>query len=82
MYKKVIRPKPVYQQVADQIEYSIIHGLLRPGDKLPGERELAEEFDVSRRALREAIKIVEQKGLIETKKGRSLCQRIEPESTQ
>ena len=71
MFKKIVRARPAYQQIADQIEELIVGGSLAPGDRLSGERELAEKFDVSRRALREALRIVEQKGLIEIRKGGS-----------
>jgi len=69
VFKKVLRPQPIYVQVAKQIEDSIIGGDLTPGERLSGERELAEKFDISRRTLREALRVIEQKGLIEIKKG-------------
>ncbi len=45
-------------------------GELRPGDKLPPERELAEQFGVSRTAVREAVKALHEKGLIEVLPGK------------
>jgi GntR family transcriptional repressor for pyruvate dehydrogenase complex len=45
-------------------------GELRPGDKLPPERELAEQFGVSRTAVREAVKALHEKGLIEVQPGK------------
>ena len=68
MFQKV-KQKRVYHEVADQIEEAVISGLLKPGEKLPAERKLVERFDISRRTLREALRIVEQKGLIEIKVG-------------
>jgi len=68
LFQKV-KQKRVYHEVADQIEEAIVSGLLKPGEKLPAERELVGRFDVSRRTLREALRIVEQKGLIEIKIG-------------
>ncbi len=68
MFQKV-KKKRVYHEVADQIEEAVISGLLKPGEKLPAERKLVERFDISRRTLREALRIVEQKGLIEIKVG-------------
>lgn len=68
MFQKV-KQKRVYHEVADQIEEAVVSGLLKPGEKLPAERKLVERFDISRRTLREALRIVEQKGLIEIKVG-------------
>jgi DNA-binding FadR family transcriptional regulator len=69
LFQKV-KQKRVYHEVADQIEEAIVSGLLKPGEKLPVERELVGQFDISRRTLREALRILEQKGLIEVKIGR------------
>jgi len=60
----------LYEQIVDQIEEAILKGELQPGDKLPAERELAEQFGVSRTAIREAIKALTQKGLVEAYPGR------------
>ena len=53
-----------------QIEQRILTGELRSGDRLPTERELAEQFQVSRTAVREALKILAQKGLVDMRPGR------------
>ncbi|MBA5779247.1 FCD domain-containing protein [Stappia sp. F7233] len=55
--------------VVDQIEQLILQGVLRPGDRLPSERELAKKVDVSRPILREAIKVLEERKLIATRHG-------------
>lgn len=68
LFQKV-KKKRVYHEVADQIEEAIVSGLLKPGEKLPAERELVGQFDISRRTLREALRILEQKGLIKIKIG-------------
>ncbi len=60
----------VFEQVAEQIEKRILAGELRKGDRLPTERELAEQFHVSRTAVREAMKILAQKGLVDMRPGR------------
>lgn len=65
MFNKISRPKQIYKEVALQIEEAIISKKLNIGDRLPSEREMAETFDVSRRTLRESLRVVEQKGLIE-----------------
>jgi GntR family transcriptional regulator, transcriptional repressor for pyruvate dehydrogenase complex len=55
--------------VVNQIEGKILEGDFQPGDKLPSESELAEQAGISRRAIRDALKILETKGLIEVRKG-------------
>lgn len=60
----------VFERVAEQIEKRILDGELRRGDRLPTERELAEQFQVSRTAVREAMKILAQKGLVDMRPGR------------
>lgn len=56
-------------EVVLQIESLILEGVLRAGDRLPGERELAKQFDVSRPILRDALKTLEARGLMVTRHG-------------
>ena len=56
-------------EVVQQIESLILEGVLRVGDRLPGERELARQFDVSRPILRDALKVLEARGLLVTRHG-------------
>lgn len=65
-----IHPSRLYEQIIRQIQNLVMEGALRPGDKLPPERELAEQFGVSRTAVREAVKALRQKGLVEIQPGR------------
>jgi GntR family transcriptional repressor for pyruvate dehydrogenase complex len=65
-----IHPGRLYEQIVAQIEARILDGELRPGDKLPAERELAEQFGVSRTAIREAMKALMLSGLVEIRPGR------------
>src|SRR6266700_6637958 len=60
----------IFEQIAEQIEKRILAGELRSGDRLPPERELGVQFQASRTAVREAMKILAQKGLIEMRPGR------------
>src|ERR1700720_3309827 len=69
MYK-IIRSSRLYEQIVQQVEESIHKGALKPGDQLPPERELAEQFGVSRTAVREAVKTLREKGLVEAYPGR------------
>jgi GntR family transcriptional repressor for pyruvate dehydrogenase complex len=65
-----VRASRLYQQIVEQIEQSIRSGTLKAGDQLPAERELAEQFGVSRTAVREAVKALFEKGLVEAMPGR------------
>lgn len=56
-------------EVVQQIESLILEGVLRVGDRLPGERELARQCDVSRPILRSALKALEARGLLVTRHG-------------
>lgn len=68
MFKKA-KQNRVFQDVVEQIQNAIISGKLEPGSKLPAERELKDMFNTSRGTLREALRVLEQKGLIEIKLG-------------
>jgi DNA-binding FadR family transcriptional regulator len=59
----------VSEDVANQLKQSILLGHFNTGDKLPAERELAEEFKVSRVAIREALRKLENSGFIVTRQG-------------
>lgn len=59
----------LYKQVADRIQDLIVSESLHPGDKLPSERDLAEKMGVSRTVVREAIRVLGVRGLVETKSG-------------
>jgi GntR family transcriptional repressor for pyruvate dehydrogenase complex len=56
-------------EVVQQIESLILEGVLRIGDRLPGERELSRQLDISRPILRDALKALESRGLIATRHG-------------
>jgi len=55
---------PAYRVVFDTIEKLIMTGKLKPGDILPTETELADQFDINRSTLREGIRLLEQNGLV------------------
>ena len=69
MYK-IVRTSRLYEQIVQQVEESIHKAALKPGDQLPPERELAQQFGVSRTAVREAVKALREKGLVEAYPGR------------
>jgi GntR family transcriptional regulator, transcriptional repressor for pyruvate dehydrogenase complex len=55
---------PVYQQVADRVAEAILAGELPPGEPLPNERELSQQFGVSRSTIREALRALQARGLV------------------
>jgi GntR family transcriptional repressor for pyruvate dehydrogenase complex len=65
---ETVRKSKVYEEVAKQLERMIL-SKLRPGDKLPSERELAETLGVSRSSIRDAIRSLELVGLVEPRQG-------------
>lgn len=69
MYKAV-QTSRLYEHIVRQIEESITRGVLKAGDQLPAERELAQQFGVSRTAVREAVRVLSEKGLVEAYSGR------------
>ena len=64
-----VRRSRLYQDIVSQIEALLDRGELRPGDQLPPERALAEQFQVSRASVREALRSLELLGIVETRAG-------------
>lgn len=64
-----IKSSRAFEQVSAQIKKMIFDGVLRPGDKLPSEAELASGFGVGRQTIREALRILELSGFIVIQKG-------------
>jgi GntR family transcriptional regulator, transcriptional repressor for pyruvate dehydrogenase complex len=69
MYQRVKRQDKLSQQVADQIEVLYREGKITAGQRLPAERELCDQFGVSRTVIREAINILVAKGLLISQSG-------------
>jgi len=61
---------PLYQRIARWLEGQIGSGALKTGDRLPSERQIAEELGASRMTARQALKSLERRGLVETRLGR------------
>lgn len=66
---KPIKTKKKYEEIAQQIKQHIMDGQLKPGDKLPSERDLVDCFRVSRASIREAFSALEMMGLVEVRTG-------------
>jgi GntR family transcriptional repressor for pyruvate dehydrogenase complex len=65
-----VRKERRYEQVAEQLRHLIAKGVLKPGDHLPPERELAVKFGVGRSSLRDAIRTLEMMGIVEPRQGK------------
>ncbi|MFN2341473.1 MAG: GntR family transcriptional regulator [Halanaerobium sp.] len=61
---------PIYEQVIEEIKKEIVRGELKAGDKLPSQRKLARKIDVNPNTVQRAYREMEQRGLVETKRGR------------
>lgn len=64
-----IKSKKISERIAQQIKNAILHGTMKPGDRLHPERELVERFQASRVSVREALKTLETSGLLAIKPG-------------
>lgn len=64
-----IAQKRIYMQILEQIKDNVVSGQLKSGDRLPSERQLAEQLSVSRATVREAIRALEMVGLIHCRQG-------------
>jgi len=72
--RKVVPFKPprrrrIHEDVAEQLRDAILDGRFANGERLPAERELAQEFQVNRTSIREAIKVLEGLGLVSVRQG-------------
>ncbi|MEW6261668.1 MAG: FadR/GntR family transcriptional regulator [Thermodesulfobacteriota bacterium] len=68
MFNLVNQPKAP-RQIIDQIRNAVLEGKIKPGNRLSSEKELMDQFGVSKATLREALRALEYLGLIETRKG-------------
>ena len=75
-----IKVPKVSDSIVSQIEEMILDGVLKPGDRLPPERELAQKLEVSRPSLREAIVVLEARGLLQARRGGGtyVCDLVAP----
>lgn len=67
--KPIQKRKRIYEHVIDQIKQAIETGRIRPGEKLPSERVLAEQLRVARTSVKEAITVLESSGIITVRPG-------------
>lgn len=64
-----VRPVRAYQSIVEQVEDRVFRGQLRPGERLPSEREMTAQFGVSRSTVREALRVLESDGLVRSRPG-------------
>lgn len=70
-----VRRRRLYEDVVQQLQALISSGRLEPGDQLPSERALADQLAVSRTSVREALRILEARGMLEARPGQGLFVR-------
>ena len=66
---RAIKPKRAFEEISAEIKRLIFKGTLKPGDRLPSETELANQFGVGRQTIREALRLLELSGFISMQKG-------------
>ncbi|HKJ88827.1 MAG TPA: FadR/GntR family transcriptional regulator [Gammaproteobacteria bacterium] len=76
-----IRPKKISEEIVEQIKVLIANGELKPGERIPSERELSLMLGVSRPSVREAIMVLEAMGFLESRQGGGTYVRTLTEST-
>ncbi len=69
IFKTATKSEKVSDKIIGQIRDAILSGQLKPGDRLASEKELMEQFEVSKATMREALRVLEVLGLIEIRKG-------------
>ncbi len=71
-FSSLVKPLPskrAFEEIADQVKELVFSKALKPGDRLPTEREMATHFASGRTAVREALRILEQSGLVMIRQG-------------
>ncbi|MDR2018961.1 MAG: FCD domain-containing protein [Syntrophobacterales bacterium] len=69
VYFNPIKSKRTFDEIAIEIKKMIVGGVLRPGDRLPSEAEIAKQFNVGRQTVREALRLLELSGFVMVHKG-------------
>lgn len=81
MELKPIKTRKIYEEIIEQIRELVTRGELKPGDRLPSERDLVERLKVSRASIREALSALEMMGLLEVRSGEgTFVRKLKPES--
>lgn len=72
LFTQVVRGSTLSEKVASSITQAIMDGTLAAGERMPSERDLGEQFGVSRTVVREAVRSLAASGLVEARSGRGL----------
>lgn len=76
-----VQPVRTYQRIVEQVEEALASGELKPGQRLPSERELVSQFEVSRSSVREALRVLESNGVVRSRPGDPNGPEVLPFST-
>lgn len=76
-----VRPRRAYEHLVEEIEGAVRSGALQPGEHLPSERDLQQQFKVSRGTVREALRVLESHGLVQSRPGDPRGPKILPISS-
>lgn len=73
-----VRPVRLYERIVEQVEEAIAQGQLKPGHRLPSERELVAQFGASRSTVREALRVLESNGVVRSRPGDPNGPEVQP----
>ncbi len=73
-----VRPVRLYERIVEQVEDAIAQGQLKPGHRLPSERELVSQFGASRSTVREALRVLESNGVVRSRPGDPHGPEVQP----
>ncbi|MCA2226494.1 FadR/GntR family transcriptional regulator [Nonomuraea aurantiaca] len=73
-----VRTVRAYERIVEQVEEAIESGALRPGERLPSERDLMGQFSVSRSTVREALRVLQARGLVRSRPGDPNGAEVQP----
>ena len=73
-----VQPVRLYERIVEQVEDAIARGELKPGQRLPSERDLVVQFGASRPTVREALRVLESSGVVRSRPGDPLGPEILP----
>ena len=75
-------PRPVYRQIADEVQRGVSVGVLKPGDSLPATRQLAAELKLNPNTVQHAYRTLLQEGVIEMRRGRGAFVAAKPRESK
>ena len=73
-------PRPIYEQIRDEVQKLILTGVIPPGERLPSVRELAQELAINPNTIQRAYRELEQGGYIDSVPGKGNFAALSPEA--